>query len=302
MQQKSTLRANLLMLITAMIWGSTFLGQNIAMSYMGALTFSGIRFLLGTATLIPVVLFYQKKNDIPLNKLFTQKTVIGGIVLGIILTLGINLQQVGIKYTTITNSGFITGLYVIIVPILGLVIGQRTGLGTWFGAILAVIGMGLLSLNSHLSVAFGDLITLIGAVAWGLHVLVVGILVNRYDPIAVAFMQCLTCAILSLLLAIPFEGLHAEFSQQAIIAIAYTGAVSVAISFTLQLVAQKDAIASHAAIILSLEAVFAAICGAIFLNEELSIRGYIGCALMFTGMLVAQLWPTKKANPSTATA
>lgn len=292
--QTAIVRANILMLITAMIWGSTFLGQNVAMNYMGALTFSGVRFLLGTFALLPIIFFYLRKNKLTLLQIFSKRTIAGGIVLGIILTIGINLQQIGIKYTTITNSGFITGLYVILVPILGLIVGQRTGLGTWIGAILAVIGMALLTLTDHLTISFGDLITLISAFAWGLHVLSAGFLVNRYDPIAVAFMQCLVCSILSLLLAAPLEGLQMSFAQPALLAIFFTGIVSVAISFTLQLIAQKDAVPSHAAVILSLEAVFAAICGAIFLDESLTTRGYIGCMLMFIGMIIAQIWPTKK--------
>ncbi|UYZ84180.1 DMT family transporter [Entomomonas sp. E2T0] len=292
--QTAIIRANILMLITAMIWGSTFLGQNVAMNYMGALTFSGVRFLLGTFALLPIIFFYLRKNKLTLLQIFSKRTIAGGIVLGIILTIGINLQQIGIKYTTITNSGFITGLYVILVPILGLIIGQRTGLGTWIGAVLAVIGMALLTLTDHLTISFGDLITLISAFAWGLHVLSAGFLVSRYDPIAVAFMQCLVCSILSLLLAAPLEGLQISFAQPALLAIFFTGIVSVAISFTLQLIAQKDAVPSHAAVILSLEAVFAAICGAIFLDESLTTRGYIGCMFMFVGIIIAQIWPTKK--------
>ncbi|MFD1261139.1 DMT family transporter [Entomomonas asaccharolytica] len=297
--QTDKLRANILMLITAMIWGSTFLGQNVAMNYMGALTFSGVRFLLGTLTLLPIIIFYLKKNKLTLLQIFSKRTIIGGFLLGIILTIGINLQQIGIKYTTITNAGFITGLYVILVPILGLIIGQKTGLGIWIGAILAVIGMALLTITDHLTMGFGDLITLSSAFAWGLHVLIAGLLVSRYDPIAVAFMQCLVCSIFSLLLAIPFEGLQISFTQPALLAIFFTGIVSVAISFTLQLIAQKDAVPSHAAVILSLEAVFAAIFGALFLDESLTTRGYIGCILMFIGMIIAQIWPTKKQPSAT---
>lgn len=292
----ATFRANTLMLITAMIWGSTFLGQNIAMDYMGALTFSGIRFLLGIVALIPILLIYLKRKKLTLAQVFSKRTIVGGIVLGLILTIGINLQQIGLKYTTITNSGFITGLYVILVPMLGLIVGQKTGLGTWLGAILAVIGMALLTLNSQLTMSYGDLITLAGAFAWGFHVLIAGFLVRRYDPIAVAFMQCLVCSLLSLLLALPLEGLHIQFSQAALLAILFTGIVSVAISFTLQLIAQQDAVPSHAAVILSLEAVFAAICGAIFLDESLTMRGYLGCILMFSGMIIAQIWPTKQQS------
>lgn len=294
-----TFRANILMLLTAMIWGSTFLGQNVAMRYMGTFTFSGSRFFLGTLALLPVLIFYKKKTHLKSSHLFSSKTIAGGFLLGVILTIGINLQQIGIEYTTVTNSGFITGLYVIVVPILGLFIGQKTNTGTWIGALLAVLGMGLLTLNHQLTISFGDFITLISAIAWGVHVLLVGIFVTRCDPIAIAFIQCLVCCILSTLLAIPLEGLAIHFSEQALLSILFTGIISVGISFTLQLIAQKDAIASHAAIILSLESVFAAICGALFLGEALTVKGYVGCSLMFIGMLIAQLWPQRTPSNST---
>lgn len=294
MIKKSTTRANILMLITAMIWGSTFLGQNIAMHDMGPFIFSGIRFLLGSIVLLLILGLYLKRRRLTLSQIFTQKTIIGGILLGIILTLGINLQQIGIKYTSITNSGFITGLYVILVPIIGLLIKQKTNLGTWIGAILATIGMALLTLSDHFTINFGDLITLISAFAWAFHVLLVGFLMSRYDPIAIAFVQCLVCGVISTLIAIPTESLDIHFTGPTIVAILFTGIVSVAISFTLQLIAQQDAKPSHAAIILSLEAVFAAICGAIFLHESLTIKGYIGCSLMFAGMIIAQIWKSPK--------
>ncbi|AZS51928.1 DMT family transporter [Entomomonas moraniae] len=296
MLKKPATRANILMLITAMIWGSTFLGQNIAMNDMGPFIFSGIRFLLGSIVLLLILLLYIKQRKLTLSQIFPQKTIIGGILLGIILTLGINLQQIGIQYTTITNSGFITGLYVILVPIIGLFVKQKTNKGTWLGAILATIGMGLLTITNHLTINLGDLITLISAFAWAFHVLLAGFLVTRYDPIAVAFIQCLVCASISILIAIPTEGLNIHFTTPTVLAILFTGIISVAISFTLQLIAQQDAVPSHAAIILSLEAVFAAICGALFLHESLTARGYVGCGLMFAGMIIAQIWQDKKTE------
>jgi drug/metabolite transporter (DMT)-like permease len=196
----------------------------------------------------------------------------------------------------VTNSGFITGLYVIIVPLLGLFIGHKTGLGIWLGASLAVVGMFLLSVGDGFVVASGDWLQLAGAFVWGVHVLLVGFFASRHDPLRLALVQFITCAVISLLLALIFE----EIQWQSIIAagpaILYGGVFGVAIGFTLQVVAQKDAIASHAAIILSLEAVFAAIAGALLLGETLELRGYFGCALMFAGMLLAQLWPKKHAH------
>lgn len=213
--------------------------------------------------------------------------------MGLALALGINLQQVGLMFTSVTNAGFITGLYVIVVPLLGLLIGHKTGLGTWLGAVLAVVGMFLLSVNEGFTVASGDWLQLIGAFVWGGHVVLVGIFASRHDPIRLAFLQFTTCSVVSLILALCLEPIEWTAIIAAGPAIVYGGVIAVGIGYTLQVIAQKDAIASHAAIILSLEAVFAAIAGAWLLDESLQMRGYIGCALMLSGMLVAQLWPRK---------
>ncbi len=284
------LRADLLMLITAMIWGSAFVAQRMGMDSIGPYLYSALRFALGTLVLLPLVL--RRPADgakQPLNR----GLLFGGLLMGIALSLGINLQQVGLLFTSVTNSGFITGLYVIIVPLLGLALGHKTGLGTWLGASLAVLGMFLLSVGENFHVASGDWLQLAGAFVWGVHVLLVGFFASRYDPIRLAAIQFAVCALVSLLLALVFEEFQWDNIVAAGPAIIYGGLISVGIAYTLQVIAQKDAIASHAAIIFSLEAVFAAIAGALLLDESLHLRGYLGCGLMFAGMLVAQLWPKK---------
>src|SRR5690606_28178354 len=177
--------------------------------------------------------------------------------------------------------------------ILGLVIGQKTGMGTWLGAALAVVGMFLLSVGEGFQVASGDWLQLAGAFVWGVHVLLVSFFASRHDPLRLALLQFITCTLLSLLLALIFEEIHLDAILAAGPAILYGGLFGVAVGFTLQVVAQKHAIASHAAIILSLEAVFAAIAGPLLLGEALALKGYFGCALMFAGMLLAQLWPKR---------
>ncbi|WP_263141365.1 DMT family transporter [Pseudomonas sp. RIT-PI-AD] len=287
------LRADLLMLVTALIWGSAFVAQRQGMDAIGPFLYTGLRFALATLVLLPFVL--RRPADAPKPPLH-RGILLGGLAMGLALSLGINLQQVGLLFTSVTNSGFITGLYVIVVPLLGLLIGQRTGLGTWLGASLAVVGMFLLSVGEHFQVASGDWIQLAGAFVWGVHVLLVGFFARRHDPLRLALLQFATCAVVSLLLAVCFEDIQASAIRAATPAILYGGLLGVAVGFTLQVIAQKHAIASHAAIILSLEAVFAAIAGALVLGESLHLRGYVGCALMFGGMLLAQLWP-KKALP-----
>lgn len=285
-----TYRADALMLITALIWGSTFVAQSLGMEHIGPFLYTGLRFMIGSLVVLPLVLLVRPRLDQPFRR-FSWPMVAGSLVLGVVLTIGINLQQVGLLFTTVTNSGFITGLYVILVPVFGLVIGMRSGLGIWSGAVLAVVGMLLLSVNENYRIAGGDLLQLAGAACWAVHVLLVGTLATRFDPIRVSFIQFAVCALISLLMALVFEDIQWQAIRLALPAVLYGGLLAVGIGFTLQVVAQKHAIASHAAIILSLEAVVAAIAGWLVLNETLNLRGFIGCCLMLTGMLVAQLVP-----------
>ncbi len=272
--------------------GVSFVAQRLGMDAIGPFLYTGLRFVLGALVLVPLLMLRSRRDG---AQPFNRGQLLAGVILGVALTTGINLQQVGLLFTSVTNSGFITGLYVIVVPLLGLLFGQRTGAGTWLGASLAVLGMALLSIGPGFQVASGDWLQLAGAVVWGAHVLLVGLFASRYDPIRLAFLQFATCAAVSLLLALVFEEIHWDAIVQAGPALLYGGLLGVGTGFTLQVVAQKHAIASHAAIILSLEAVFAAIAGALFLAETLHLRGYFGCALMLAGMLVAQLWPRKLA-------
>ncbi len=297
--RSQALRADFLMLITAMIWGTAFVAQRIGMDNIGPFLFTGLRFALGALALLPLVI-YQGRTAARHEPFLQRGLILGGLSMGLALTLGINLQQVGLLFTSVTNSGFITGLYVIVVPLLGLAIGHKTGLGTWLGALLAVAGMALLSIGEDFTVASGDWIQLAGAFVWGVHVLLVSFFVSRHDAIRLAFLQFATCAVVSLLLALIFEDINPASIWLAGPALIYGGLFAVAVGYTLQVVAQKHAIASHAAIILSLEAVFAAIAGALFLEESLTLRGYMGCVLMFIGMLAAQLWPRKPEPLATA--
>ncbi|MCO7553721.1 DMT family transporter [Metapseudomonas otitidis] len=288
--QSQALRADILMLITAAIWGAAFVAQRLGMDAIGPFLYTGLRFALGALVLLPLLyLLPRGEHHEPMNR----GLLLGGVLMGLALSLGINLQQVGLLFTSVTNSGFITGLYVIIVPLLGLLLGHRTGMGTWIGALLAVGGMFLLSVGDNFQVARGDWLQLAGAVVWGVHVLLVGFFASRHDPVRLAILQFITCAVISLALALVLEDIRLDAIVSAGPAILYGGVIAVAIGYTLQVVAQKHAIASHAAIILSLEAVFAAIAGALMLSESLHARGYLGCALMFVGMLVAQLWPQR---------
>lgn len=286
-------RADILMLVTAIIWGAAFVAQKIGMDHIGPFLYSALRFFIGALIIAPFVLRHARQ-DTSNEPMMSSGLLIGGVAMGIVLSIAINIQQVGLIYTTVTNSGFITGLYVIFVPMFALLIGQKTGLGTWVGAALAVAGMVLLSVNEDYHVALGDWIQLAGAAMWAVHVLVVGIYAGRYNAIRLALVQFVVCALVSLVLAMVYEEIVVDAIISAGPALLYGGVLAVGVGFTLQVVAQKHAIASHAAIILSLEAVFAALTGALILGESLTANGYIGCSLMLAGMLCAQLWTSKE--------
>jgi len=215
---------------------------------------------------------------------------LGVLLAGIILFGGASLQQVGIVYTTAGKAGFITGLYVILVPIIGLKWGQKSSTGTWVGAVLAVSGLYLLSVTEQFSIEKGDFLVLLGAFMWAAHVLWISWLSPRMNPIILASLQFAVCSVLSLGTAVAFEPVVWQAIVQAAVPILYGGLMSVGVAYTLQVVAQRKAHPAHAAIILSMEGVFAVITGWIILGETLSVRGLAGCALMLTGMVVSQLY------------
>jgi drug/metabolite transporter (DMT)-like permease len=295
-------RADLMLLLTAAIWGSAFVAQRVGMEHVGPLTFNGIRFALGALVLLPVVGWRNGRNQESEGSLFS--LIQGGIIAGVVLFAGATLQQIGLVYTTAGKAGFITGLYVIFVPILGLFWGLRLSIGGWVGAGLAASGLYLLSVTESFTLAPGDLWVLLGAIFWAVHVLVLSRLSPRLDTIKLACAQFAVCAFLSLIGAALTETLTLEGLKGATLPILYGGIFSVGTAYTLQVVAQKDAPAIHAAIILSLEAVFSAVFGWLILGEVMNNRGITGCILMLTGMLVVQICPmtvlkVKKAHERT---
>jgi drug/metabolite transporter (DMT)-like permease len=291
--EKTTLKSDGLLVITATIWGTAFVAQRIGMDYIGPFTYSSIRFALGCLVLLPLILRTRKKETQTgqaIDLLNAKALLISGGIAGFALFSGVSLQQVGLVYTTAGKAGFITGLYVIIVPLIGLLWGHRTTLGTWLGAFLAVAGLYLLSITEELTIALGDMLELIGAFFWAVHVLIIAWLSPKHDPLELAFAQFAICSILSLIVAILFEAITLAGIFQAAIPILYGGLLSVGVAYTLQVVAQKNAHPAHAAIIMSLETVVAAAGGWVILNETLTSRNIVGCTLMLAGMLLSQLW------------
>lgn len=262
------------------------------MQHVGPFTFNGIRFALGSLSLLPLLLISGQKKPAKRQAMrqADRKTILWGSgAAGLILFSGASLQQMGLVYTTAGKAGFITGLYVVIVPLLGLFWRQKVEWGTWLGAILAAAGLYFLCITKALSISAGDLLVLIGAFFWALHVLLLGWLSPRMDALKLAFLQYTACSLLSLLTAGITETITLQGILEAAVPIFYGGVVSVGVAYTLQVVAQRHAHPAHAAILLSLETVFAALGGWLILNETLSARAILGCSLMLSGMLCSQL-------------
>ncbi|MGA2823869.1 MAG: DMT family transporter [Bacteroidales bacterium] len=283
-------RSDLILLLAAIIWGFAFVAQRVGMEYVGPFTFNGVRFILGTLVLVPF-LFIGKKfspKD-PSLVISRRKIFLGVIITGILLFIGVSLQQVGLKTTTAGKAGFITGLYVVFVPIVGIFLGHRINLYTWLGVLFSATGLYFLSIKSGLRIEHGDLLVLGCAVVFTFHVLMIGWLSPRMNSFDLATGQFAICALLNILVASSIESVDAGKIIEAAVPILYGGILSVGIAYTLQVIAQKEAHPAYASIILSMEAVFAALGGWMILHESLSQRSLIGCVLMLAGMVIVQI-------------
>ncbi|GGK69804.1 DMT family transporter [Amphritea balenae] len=290
------IRADLILLLVAAIWGFAFVAQRLGMDHLGPFGFNGSRFLLGAVSLLPLLLFFKPRP----GTCKIAPMLRGSVAAGTFLFLGASLQQAGLLYTSAGNAGFITGLYIIIVPLIGLFLGQITRLNTWLGGLLAVTGLYYLSVGDDFSINTGDLLVLGSALFWAGHVVIIGKLASELDNLRLAIIQFFICALLSLLVAFIFEQDTLSLKNVALAwqPIAYAGLFSVGIAYTLQVVAQRDAPASHAAIIMSLEAVFALLGGWWLLEEEFSTRSIIGCSLMLAGMIISQFRFSRRRQQS----
>jgi drug/metabolite transporter (DMT)-like permease len=280
------LKSRIILLITAIIWGFAFVAQRKGMESVPPFTFNAVRFLIGCLSLLPIVLLNRKVARVTTNR----KTIwLGGIAAGTVLFIASSLQQIGVVSTTAGKAGFITGLYVIIVPILGLTLRHRTGIWTWLGALAGVVGLFLLSVTEALTIEYGDLLVLIGALFWAIHVHIIAKFSSPIGALRLSLVQFAICAAASFVTAISFETIRVDGLLDGALPILYTGVLSVSVAYTLQIVGQRDTPPSQAVTILNLESVFAVLGGWLLLSETLPLRGVIGCAVIFVGMLVSQL-------------
>lgn len=281
-------KSTILLFLTAIIWGFAFVAQRVGAEYVGAFTFNGIRFLLGTMSLIPVILIFEKEK---FNKEKFKKTLASGLLAGVVLFIASSLQQFGVEITgSAGKAGFLTGLYIVLVPLIRFVMGKKTSILTFFGAIFAVVGLFFLCMTGNeLSFGIGDIVLIIGAFFWAGHILVVDKFVNDISPLKFSMAQFFVCGFLSIIFALITEDIEFSAIQSAGIPILYGGLMSVGIAYTCQILGQRDADPTFASIVFSTESVFSAIGGAIILHEVMSGRGYLGCVLIFIGIILSQL-------------
>ncbi|WP_095044902.1 DMT family transporter [Candidatus Promineifilum breve] len=295
------MRANLLLLLAAFIWGFSFVAQRTGMAHLGPFAFNAVRFLLGGLVLLPLMgLFDRQRQRVGLAvvPLRDRRLLRGGAVVGLLLFGGATLQQAGIVFTTAGKAGFITSLYVVLVPLLGLLVGHRPSAAVWVGAVLAAAGLYFLTIEGAFGMAWGDLLVLVGAFVWAIHFLVLGHFSPQTDTIKLSFLQFMVCAALSAVAALLFETSAIADFRAALIPILYSGILSVGLGYTLQVVALGNARPADAAILLSLEAVFAVFAGWLLLGEQLTSRAFLGCVLMLAGILISQLFGEAEAQGS----
>lgn len=277
----------MLLLLAAVIWGFAFVAQRAGMEHLGPFTFNALRFLLGSLSLVPF-LFVERRRAPRDAVTRAARSRVGLALVGVVLFAAATLQQVGLVTTAAGKAGFITGLYVLLVPILGLVLGQRVRRVVWLGAATAVGGLYLLTGLDEGGIGIGDVLLVAGAFGWAVHVQLVGWLVRRVGPIRIAVAQTAICGVLSLAVALTTESIRLVAVRAAVPAIVFAGVLSVGIAYTLQIVGQRRVSPARAGILVSLEAVFAVLGGWAVLGERVTGSMLVGCALMLVGMILSQ--------------
>ncbi len=297
--QKEKIRNSILLLLTAVIWGTAVVAQSVGMDYIGPFTFNAARFLIGGTVLIPLIVYRSKKNPLLKNQTLeekrkNQKTAwIGGVCCGIALCGASLLQQMGIQHTTVGKAGFITTLYIIIVPLIELFFGKKIAKKIWLGAVMAVIGLYLLCINENFSIGKGDFLILVCAILFAIHILIIDHFSPKADGVVLSAIQFFVSGFISVIGAILVENPNPAAMLDAIVPILYAGVMSCGVAYTLQVIGQKNISPTVASMILSLESVISVLAGWIILGEALSAKEIVGCVIVFMAVVLVQL-PEKK--------
>ncbi len=295
-ETKISWKSSLMLFLAAFIWGTAFVAQSVGMDYLGPLSFNGARFLMGSAVLLPVIVFNRTrgiKEGKPVSG--WKDTVAGGVCCGLVLCAAALLQQYGILYTTVGKAGFITTLYIILVPFFGIFLKKKIPGKVWAGAAIAAFGMYLLCMSESLSLGRGDTLVFLCAVLFSVHILVIDYFSPKADGVELSCIQFLTAGVIGSILAFVFERPDAGAFLKGIVPLAYAGILSSGVAYTLQVVGQRDMDPTIASLILSLESVVSMLAGWVILGQALTGRELTGCGLVFGAVILVQL-PGKKAG------
>lgn len=315
-QKKINYRSSFLLFLAAFIWGIAFVAQSVGMDYMGPFTFNGVRSLIGGTVLLPLIAFragqVRKRNEQTrtgetdrtektgmaertgtaepaARRKQRQVTLLGGICCGLALCAASMFQQIGIQYTTVGKAGFITTLYIIMVPLLGLLFGKKVRRIVWLGALLAAAGMYLLCVNGRLELNRGDILVFICAVLFSVHILVIDFFSPRADGVKLSCIQFYVSGIICTILAFVLETPSLAALMAGIVPVLYAGVMSCGVAYTLQIIGQQDMDPTIASLILSLESVISVLAGWVLLGQTLSLKELAGCALVFAAVILVQL-------------
>lgn len=289
---KSEIKGSLFLIGASLIWGLSFVAQKLGVEHLTPFAFNGIRSLMGALFLLPFVLYKRKKETLEAGSNI-KSAIIVGVCCGLCLFFATNLQQVGIVYTTAGKSGFITAMYIVLVPIIGIFLGKKIRFIMVISLALAVVGLFLLCIKEEAAINKGDMLVLFCAVMFAIHILIIDSVGGKFDPILLSCIQFALSGTLSIIFALTTEEFSIDGIALALPALLFTGVFSSGIAYTLQILGQKTVPATMASLLMSLESVFAVLGAVIIMHERMSLKEAIGCVVMFAAVIISQL-PEKK--------
>lgn len=301
-QQFESVRSGFLLLLAAFIWGIAFVAQSVGMDYMGPCTFNASRFLIGGVVLLPVIWTKERMEEKKgatgalAKKNKSGALLPGGVCCGIALCAASLLQQFGIRYTSVGKAGFLTTLYIVIVPLLGIFVRRIPGVKVWCSVVAALIGMYLLCISGSVRIGLGDALVIGCAFVFSIHIMVVDHFAEQVDGVKLSCLQFLTSGVICLVLAFLTEHPSWDALFAGIVPVLYAGVLSSGVGYTLQVVGQKKVEPTAASLILSMESVFSVLAGWVILGQKLSARELLDCALVFAAVICVQLPDKKKAK------
>lgn len=296
--KKTELGSAALLFLAAFIWGVAFVAQSVGMDYVGPFTFNGCRFLIGGLVLTPFALIRDRQHEKSASfqklsreeqKKYKRTTLIGGLCCGVAICIASSFQQAGMQYTSVGKAGFITALYIVLVPVFGIFLKRKVTPIIWMGVFLAAIGFYFLCITESFSINYGDLLVFICAICFTFHILIIDYFAPKADGVALSCIQFWFSGIVCMGIAILNESPNVTAIIQAAVPILYAGVLSCGVAYTLQIIGQKHMKPAVASLILSLESVISVLAGWVILKEVLTGRQFLGCALVFAAVIMAQL-------------